>query len=152
MAFKLIIPRFIPLSRPGVVRLRNPYIPTIVSAVKCFSTTFPPCNAGTDPSLDFSPSATPSQIRNGKWLSTVKTRVGKLVFHGLKNEETSEAADILQDLSRNWREYVASSQGFLTGEHRRGLYRHSVVWGDMVGSSLGVICFDLYICHSDTID
>jgi len=55
------------------------------------------------------------------------------VFHGLKNEETIEASAILADLTENWRDYVAGSQGFLTGEHRRGLFRHSVVWGDMVG-------------------
>ena len=55
------------------------------------------------------------------------------MFHGLKNEETGEASAILADLAENWREYVAGSQGFLTGEHRRGLFRHSVVWGDMVG-------------------
>ncbi|RPB21690.1 hypothetical protein L211DRAFT_743107, partial [Terfezia boudieri ATCC MYA-4762] len=66
-----------------------------------------------------------------KWLSTMKTRIGKCVFHGLKNEDTSEASVILADLAGNWREYVAGSEGFLTGEHRRGLFRHSVVWGDM---------------------
>ncbi|KAF8422414.1 thioesterase-like superfamily-domain-containing protein [Tirmania nivea] len=103
----------------------------VVSAYKCFSTTFPAYNSDSDPSLNFSPSATPSQTRNGKWLSTMKTRIGKCVFHGLKNEEMSEASAILADLAGNWREYVASSQGFLTREHRRGLFRHSVVWGDM---------------------
>ena len=62
----------------------------------------------------------------------MKTRVGKLIFHGMKDPEVKEAAVVLEDLALNWREYVAGSEGFLTCEKRRGLFRHSVVWGDMV--------------------
>lgn len=69
---------------------------------------------------------------NGRWLSETKTRLGQLFFHGTTTEETKEAGGILKDLTKNWREYVAASEGFLTGETWRGLYRHNVVWGDMV--------------------
>ena len=78
-----------------------------------------------------------SRLRDSKWLPTMKSRIGKLIFYGLLEHENAEVASLLENLARNWREYVAGCEGFLTGEHRRGLYRHSVVWGDMVGIILG---------------
>lgn len=69
---------------------------------------------------------------NALWLSETKSRLGKLFFHGTTAEEVKEASVILKDLTKNWREYVAASEGFLTGEKWRGLYKHNVVWGDMV--------------------
>jgi hypothetical protein len=38
---------------------------------------------------------------------------------------------MLEELATDWRELVAGSEGFLTGEGRRGLWRHEVCWGDM---------------------
>jgi hypothetical protein len=51
---------------------------------------------------------------------------------GISPEQTAEAGSILQEMSSEWRELVAGSEGFLTGEEYRGLYRHEVVWGEMV--------------------
>lgn len=76
-----------------------------------------------------------SSLNNARWLSETKSRLGKLFFHGTTTEEAKEASDILKDLAKNWREYVATSEGFLTGEKWRGLYRHNVVWGDMVSTT-----------------
>lgn len=76
-------------------------------------------------------SRAPSE-NHGRWLSDTKRRLGKLFLHGTTAAETREASDILKDLTKNWRDYVAASEGFLTEETRRGLYRHNVVWGDMV--------------------
>jgi len=130
-----IIPRFAPLLRLETAFQSTSNFPNRdISAYKCFSTSSPISNSGDASSLNYSPPATPLQTKDGRWLSTMKTRIGKCVFHGLKNEETSQTSMILADLAENWREYVAGSQGFLTGRHRRGLFRHSVVWGDMVGS------------------
>jgi len=53
---------------------------------------------------------------------------------GLEEQQVAEAGAILQELALDWRELVAGSEGFLTGEGRRGLWRHEVVWGDMVCS------------------
>ncbi|CUS12218.1 unnamed protein product [Tuber aestivum] len=66
-----------------------------------------------------------------RWLSDTKDRIGRLFFHGVTPEESREAGEILGLLTKNWREYIAGSEGFLTGEKRRGLFRHNVVWGDM---------------------
>lgn len=77
-----------------------------------------------------------SSLNNTRWLSETKSRIGKLFFHGTTTEEAKEACDILKDLTKNWREYVAASEGFLTGEKWRGLYRRDVVWGDMVLQAL----------------
>jgi hypothetical protein len=41
------------------------------------------------------------------------------------------AAKVLETVARDWRELVAGSEGFLTCEERRGLYRHACVWGEM---------------------
>lgn len=50
---------------------------------------------------------------------------------GLKPTQVNDAGHILQQLARDWRELIAGSEGFLTDEKRRGLYRHNVVWGEM---------------------
>ena len=55
---------------------------------------------------------------------------------GINDAQTSEAGSILQEVSHNWRELLAGSEGFLTGQEYRGLYRQEVVWGEMVGCDI----------------
>lgn len=55
---------------------------------------------------------------------------------GLKPAQIDEGGKILQQLARDWRELVAGSEGFLTDEKRRSLFRHNVVWGEMVWTGL----------------
>ena len=71
-------------------------------------------------------------LQSPRWLSDCKTRIGKCIMFGISPEQTAEAGSILQEMSCEWRELVAGSEGFLTGEKYRGLYRHEVVWGEMV--------------------
>lgn len=52
---------------------------------------------------------------------------------GINDAQTSEAGSILQEVLADWRELLAGSEGFLTGQEYRGLYRQEVVWGEMVG-------------------
>lgn len=68
-----------------------------------------------------------------RWLADVRARIGKCIMFGIDDEQTSQAGWILQQVSRDWRELVAGSEGFLTAEEYRGLYRQEVVWGEMVG-------------------
>lgn len=77
---------------------------------------------------------------NPRWLSEAKKRIGKCITFGLKPEHVQEAGRILQEITRDWRELLAGSEGFLTGPHRRGLYRHRVVWGDS----------DAMVCHTES--
>lgn len=65
-----------------------------------------------------------------RWLSDVKLRIGKCVTFGLQPEQKSEAAAILDEICRDWRELLAGSEGFLTGPQRRGLFRRRVIWGE----------------------
>lgn len=51
---------------------------------------------------------------------------------GLKPLQVQEAGDVLRQLAGDWRELVAGSEGYLTGETFRGLFRHNVAWGEMV--------------------
>ena len=53
---------------------------------------------------------------------------------GLKPEQITEGGKILRLLARDWREFLAGSEGFLTDEKRRSLFRHNVVWGEQVRS------------------
>ncbi|KAF2704232.1 hypothetical protein K504DRAFT_462804 [Pleomassaria siparia CBS 279.74] len=66
-----------------------------------------------------------------RWLSDVKTRIGKCIMFGLDPSQTKEAGLILQEMVADWRELVAGSEGFLTGKGRTGLFRQQVVWGEM---------------------
>ncbi|KAF2827674.1 hypothetical protein CC86DRAFT_214733 [Ophiobolus disseminans] len=66
-----------------------------------------------------------------RWLSDVKTRIGKCIMFGINPSQTQEAGSILQEISTDWRELVAGSEGFLTSKEYRGLYRQEVVWGEM---------------------
>ncbi|OCK82422.1 hypothetical protein K432DRAFT_380428 [Lepidopterella palustris CBS 459.81] len=68
---------------------------------------------------------------NPRWLSELKTRIGKCILFGLQPEQTKEAGLILQEMATDWRELIGGSEGFLTGKNRRGLYRQEVVWGEM---------------------
>lgn len=51
---------------------------------------------------------------------------------GLTREQIKEAGAILQEIAQDWRGLIAGSEGFLTEENRRGLFRQEVVWGEMV--------------------
>lgn len=82
------------------------------------------------------------QPKNGrvdpKWLTMTKTRIGKCLMFGLKPAQVEEAGRLLQRLAVDWRELVIGSEGFLTDERRRAVFRHNVVWGEMV-------CFHLTV-------
>jgi hypothetical protein len=71
-----------------------------------------------------------------RWLSDVKKRIGKCIIFGCSEEQVQEAGKIAEELACNWRELVAGSEGFLTAEGRRGLFRRPIEWGEqdsMVG-------------------
>ncbi|QIX01071.1 hypothetical protein AMS68_006588 [Peltaster fructicola] len=67
---------------------------------------------------------------SSRWLSDVKLRLGKCLTFGLDDEQKIIAGDVLSTLSRDWRELVAGSEGFLTQKHRRGLYRYPIAWAE----------------------
>ncbi|KAL1964327.1 hypothetical protein VTN77DRAFT_7012 [Rasamsonia byssochlamydoides] len=77
--------------------------------------------------------STPSKAHSldPRWLTLIKRRIGKCLMFGLKPVQVQEAGRILQLLARDWRELIAGSEGFLTDETRRALFRHNVVWGEM---------------------
>jgi hypothetical protein len=65
-----------------------------------------------------------------RWLSDVKQRIGKCITFGLRQEQKTEAAAILDEICIDWRELLAGSEGFLTSPQRRGLFRRRVIWGE----------------------
>lgn len=76
------------------------------------------------------PAESAAQSLSSRWLSDVKTRIGHCITFGLNPAQKEEAGRILQELSQNWRELVAGSEGFLTSKERRSMYRLPVVWGE----------------------
>lgn len=89
------------------------------------------------PQYRFSSTSTPATDKlSPRWLSDVRARIGKCIMFGIDDAQTTEAGSILQEVSRDWRELLAGSEGFLTGQEYRGLYRQEVVWGEMVGFRL----------------
>ena len=58
---------------------------------------------------------------------------------GISPAQTEQAGSILQEMALDWRELVAGSEGFLTGQAYRGLYRQEVVWGEMVVFTLTIL-------------
>lgn len=109
-----------PAARPLLAHLASP-----LPAYRRF-----PCAYYSSASGD--PSAPPAASLSPRWLSDVKSRIGKCITFGLKPEQTQAAGRMLEELARDWRELVAGSEGFLTEKSRRGLYRQDVVWGEMV--------------------
>jgi hypothetical protein len=77
-------------------------------------------------------STPPTAALPPRWLSDVKSRIGKCIDFGISSAQSAEAGSILQEISTEWRDLVAGSEGFLTGAQWRGLYRQEVVWGEMV--------------------
>ncbi|KAF1817646.1 hypothetical protein P152DRAFT_25632 [Eremomyces bilateralis CBS 781.70] len=87
------------------------------------------------PNRSSAPSPAESQAltaHHPRWLSALKERIGTCICFGMNTAQVGEASEILKELSRDWRELVAGSEGYLTAEDRRGLWRHRVVWGEMV--------------------
>jgi hypothetical protein len=82
-----------------------------------------------------SPSAPATAALPPRWLSELKSRIGKCIDFGINDAQTAEAGAILQQTSNDWRELVAGSEGFLTSREYRGLFRQEVVWGEMVRST-----------------
>ncbi|KAJ5125510.1 hypothetical protein N7526_007687 [Penicillium atrosanguineum] len=100
------------------------------SARRAFSTALAAQNARA-PTPE-NPPARPHGI-DPRWLTMMKRRLGRCMMFGLKPNQIDEAGNILNQLARDWRELIAGSEGFLTDEKRRSLYRHNVVWGRWYG-------------------
>lgn len=67
-----------------------------------------------------------------RWLSDLKSRIGRCIQFGLTPPQIREAGLILRNISDDWHELVAGSEGFLTSWDRRQTFKHDVVWGEMV--------------------
>ncbi|KAF2685540.1 hypothetical protein K458DRAFT_416776 [Lentithecium fluviatile CBS 122367] len=110
------------LSRPAV--LSSPHRSLLPAAQRIphlarFQSTAPGNNQATTASL------------SPRWLSDLKSRIGRCIQFGLNPEQMRIAGGILEEVTKSWRDLLAGSEGFLTGKGRMGLYRQEVVWGEM---------------------
>ncbi|CAO2656210.1 Nn.00g050130.m01.CDS01 [Neocucurbitaria sp. VM-36] len=79
-----------------------------------------------------------------RWLSDVKQRIGKCIMFGISSAQTQEAGSILQEIAKDWRELVAGSEGFLTGQDYRGLYRQEVWKADEQKGHVNNVMYNRY--------
>ncbi|EGE03020.1 hypothetical protein TEQG_02057 [Trichophyton equinum CBS 127.97] len=85
-----------------------------------------------------------------RWLSNIKRRIGKCIAFGMKQDLVPVAGGVLEEIARDWRELVAGSEGFLTGEKYCGLHRHNVVWGEMFVLIYGHVNNVMYVRYAET--
>lgn len=65
-----------------------------------------------------------------RWTSELPARIGKCLAFGCNAQQVSQAAAVLRVIATEWRDLLASSEGFLTGG-RRGLEAREIAWGEM---------------------
>ncbi|KAH1495871.1 hypothetical protein KXV74_001146 [Aspergillus fumigatus] len=128
----------------AIQTLKRQRLTAIVSQVsscypRFFSTS--PISQDAHASASKKPPSKPHSI-DSRWLTMVKRRIGKCMMFGLKPPQVEEAGYILQRIARDWRELIAGSEGYLTDEQRRGLYRQRVAWGEM--DSMGMSVLPIY--------
>lgn len=111
-------------SSPGA----DQEVPRIIRETKI--TTRIPNNSAISRGLNAS--ADVLQQKRPRLVSEITGRIGKCVMFGMTPEQTREAAEILRILATDWRELIAGVDGFDTQKAKCGLWRHGVVWGEMV--------------------
>jgi hypothetical protein len=65
-----------------------------------------------------------------RWTSELPSRIGKCLAFGCNAQQVSQAAAVLRVIATEWKDLLASSEGFLTGG-RRGLEAREIAWGEM---------------------
>ncbi|KZZ89031.1 hypothetical protein AAP_04516 [Ascosphaera apis ARSEF 7405] len=79
------------------------------------------------------PTSLPERI-DARWLASINHRIGKCLAFGATPAQARRGGEIAKQLALNWRELVAGSEGYVTAPGMRSLFKHPVVWGEMVGS------------------
>ncbi|KAI9741116.1 MAG: hypothetical protein M1834_002829 [Cirrosporium novae-zelandiae] len=108
-----------------MARLLSPAISSSLSRPLPVLAAIPSCTS------QLSTSAPSPPIKDARFLTTTKARIGRCMTFGLPSEYMGEATVILRELAQDWRELVAGSEGFLTSKRMSGLFRQKVVWGEM---------------------
>lgn len=81
------------------------------------------------------PGATEAPVPNSRWLADLRKRLNGLESKDISSAQKREVQQHLALLNEEWLELSAGQEGYLTEPKWRGLDRHSLFWGDMVGIS-----------------
>ena len=76
------------------------------------------------------PTTPPTESLNPRWLSDLKTRLGKCIHFGMNEAQTTTAGLLLAEVTRDWRSLLAGSEGYLTHPLRAGISSVPINWGD----------------------
>lgn len=114
---------------------RQIFQPPTLSSIRSLSTTTTSLSTQNTNTSSSNSQVTANDPRtiDPRWLTMMKRRIGKCLMFGVKPPQVQEAGGLLRRLARDWRELTAGSEGFLTDERRRALFRHNISWGEMVG-------------------
>lgn len=83
-----------------------------------------------------------------RWLTDIKSRIGKCLTFGVPAPLVDEASQVLQELGTDWRDLVAGSEGFVTDPLRAGLHRHAIYWGDQ--DTMGHVNNVMYVRYAES--
>ncbi|KAJ6440590.1 Major facilitator superfamily domain, general substrate transporter [Purpureocillium lavendulum] len=76
---------------------------------------------------------------NPRWLGDLRSRIKQKISQSQREEDSALLREQLERLDKHWVDLLAGREGFLTDVRWRGLNKHSVAWGDMVGHVNNVI-------------
>lgn len=85
---------------------------------------------------------------NSRWLSDVKARLGKCIHFGMNEEQVTRAGVLLAEVTRDWKELVAGSEGYLISPKRAGITSTLLEWGHQ--DKMGHINNVQYIRYCET--
>ena len=94
-------------------------------------------------------SQTPTETTvNPRWLTDIKTRIGKCIAFGMSPAQVDDAGKILKELANDWKNLTVGCEGFLTQRERAGLHSHPIIWGDQ--DSMGHVNNVQYVRYAET--
>ena len=92
---------------------------------------------------------TPSESTvNPRWLTDIKTRVGKCIAFGMSSAQIDDAGKVLEELANDWKNLTVGCEGFLTQREHAGLHSHPIIWGDQ--DSMGHVNNVQYVRYAET--
>ncbi|KAK5087956.1 hypothetical protein LTR05_002172 [Lithohypha guttulata] len=66
---------------------------------------------------------------SSRWLSDLKTRLGKCIHFGMNDAQVNQAGALLVEVARDWKTLLAGSEGYLTSRQRAGITSTLIEWG-----------------------
>ena len=90
----------------------------------------------------------PTKNLSSRWLSDVKSRLGKCIHFGMDEAQVTRAGILLTEVARDWKDLVAGSEGYLTSPKRAGISSTLIEWGSQ--DTMGHVNNVQYVRYCET--